>query len=694
MRKRERMAPVLLAVLALVLAPGRPVSAADSAAPPRSPAWPKTIRMGPVSISLDAPGAESFEETKLKAHGAVRVQRPEDAGPIAGTASYEAVVRVDRAARTVTLVSVEVPSVDLGGARPALARRVATRIGIALTRQKPRLPLDDVLAAVRLAGRPADGAPKLNNEPPRVLFETEPAILLTYDGAPRFRSVEGSSLERAMNTPFLVLHDSAGGAYYLSGGTSWFRAPDAGGPWSPARDVPPEAIRIAQADLRDAGVATSDVEKARKAAPRSVAKILVATEPTELIVSDGAPRWTPVVPGELETMTSSESEVFRTVSDSRDWVVLSGRWFRSDTMAGPWTYVPPDRLPEVFRKIPKDSPKASVLAYVPGTEAAEEAVADARRPRTAAVRRRDARLSVTYDGEPRFEAVPGTRVEYALNTSTQVLRIGGRYYACDQGIWFAADGPEGPWRVADSVPEDDIRAIPPESPVYNTRFVYVYDATPEVVYVAYTPAYLGSYPYYGAVVFGTGWFYRPWWGAYYYPRPWTWGFHAVYAPMWGWGYGFGWGPAWAGFRYGFGYGWGARWCGPGAFFRPAFRGAAFAGGMVAARGVAAPRSLYASGVNATRAVANPGLASRTASGVGGATRAGGSLGASPTRSAGGVASSRGSATRTSPTARGSSAPAPRSTVQSRGAAPKPGGRPSPKPKVRGPGGKGRGGKKP
>src|SRR5262245_17956066 len=31
------------------------------------------------------------------------------------------------------------------------------------------------------------------------------------------------------------------------------------------------------------------------------------------------------------------------------------------------------------------------------------------------------------------------------------------------------------------------------------------------------------------------------------------------------------GAAWAGFRFGFGFGWGARWCGPGAFFRPAFR---------------------------------------------------------------------------------------------------------------------------
>jgi hypothetical protein len=125
------------------------------------------------------------------------------------------------------------------------------------------------------------------------------------------------------------------------------------------------------------------------------------------------------------------------------------------------------------------------------------------------------------------------------------------------------------------------------------------------VYDAYTPAYLGSYPYYGTVVFGTGWFYRPWWGAWYYPRPWTWGFHARWEAGWGWGWGFGWGPAWAGFRWGFGWGWGGWWCGPGAFFRPAFRN------VNVTRNVTVTRNLYASGANATRVVSPRGAAAQT-----------------------------------------------------------------------------------
>jgi len=70
--------------------------------------------------------------------------------------------------------------------------------------------------------------------------------------------------------------------------------------------------------------------------------------------------------------------------------------------------------------------------------------------------------------------------------------------------------------------------------------VKVYDVTPEVVYVGYTPGYYGSYYYHGSVVYGTGWRYNPWYGPYYYPRYPTWGFHVTYNPWYGWGVGVSW----------------------------------------------------------------------------------------------------------------------------------------------------------
>ncbi len=62
-------------------------------------------------------------------------------------------------------------------------------------------------------------------------------------------------------------------------------------------------------------------------------------------------------------------------------------------------------------------------------------------------------------------------------------------------------------------------------------YVYVYDSTPEVVYVGYYPGYTGSYLYNGCVVYGTGWYYRPWHGRYYYPRYRTWGIQRALEPV-------------------------------------------------------------------------------------------------------------------------------------------------------------------
>ena len=121
--------------------------------------------------------------------------------------------------------------------------------------------------------------------------------------------------------------------------------------------------------------------------------------------------------------------------------------------------------------------------------------------------------------------------------------------------------PTGPWQVADTIPEDEINKIPPSSPVYNTTYVEVYESTPEVVYVGYRPGYMWSFPYYGVPVYGTGWYYPPYWGSYYYPRPPTWGLHVGYNPWTGWNVGV----SWSNGFFSFGASWGGGWHGP---YRP------------------------------------------------------------------------------------------------------------------------------
>jgi hypothetical protein len=121
---------------------------------------------------------------------------------------------------------------------------------------------------------------------------------------------------------------------------------------------------------------------------------------------------------------------------------------------------------------------------------------------------------------------------YAANTPYSVIRIDNMYYMCHEAIWYVANAPSGPWTVSVSIP-NVIYTIPPSCPVYNVTYVYVYDYTPEVVYIGYYPGYYGSYVYGGTVVYGTGYVYAGWYGSVYYARPATWGYSVHYNPYTG-----------------------------------------------------------------------------------------------------------------------------------------------------------------
>jgi hypothetical protein len=151
------------------------------------------------------------------------------------------------------------------------------------------------------------------------------------------------------------------------------------------------------------------------------------------------------------------------------------------------------------------------------------------------VQRNEAKLEVQYYGPPNFQPIVGTDMEYAVNTPSEVIHAEGRYYAVRHGVWFVGDVPEGPWAVADMIPAC-IYTIPPSSPLFHVRYAYVYGATPEFVYVGYTPGYLGAFVSDGVVVFGTGWWYPGvFCGDFWCGWPWTWGFGFQFS-CWGGGW--------------------------------------------------------------------------------------------------------------------------------------------------------------
>jgi hypothetical protein len=478
---------------------------------------------------------------------------------------YTEQIEIDRDSSTVAARRLDVTKVRLPGITPEEASRYETLVETQAAGWDLSGSLEELRAGLAAAEQERASVAGLDNAPPRILFHDRRAILVVYDGAPTLEPIKGSNLRRVVNTPYAVVFDPRRRDYYLNGANLWYRAKDPLGPWTSVLS-PPAAIReIVPPD-------TSTYDQVEGPPP----EVLTATEPTELIATDGPARYAPLVEDELLYLTNTESDVVLEVSTQNLYVLISGRWFRAPSTDGPWTFVRGDELPASFKLVPLDSPKGNILASVAGTDQAEDAIADAEIPQTSAIQRGDRSFEATYDGDPQFEPIEGTDLQYAVNTDAEIILADGRYYACDQGVWYISDDPYGPWSVSDTRPLG-LEDIPPSCPVYDVRYVYIYDSTPEVVYDGYLPGYLGCYPYYGTVVYGTGYRYGTWRTRdHYYPRRFTWGFHARYNP---------WLSRWS---FGFSYGTGflrvgtrwrsdpsiaptrvrSRWFGPGGYRRP------------------------------------------------------------------------------------------------------------------------------
>ena len=118
------------------------------------------------------------------------------------------------------------------------------------------------------------------------------------------------------------------------------------------------------------------------------------------------------------------------------FVLFSGRWFSAPGLAGPWVYATPN-LPATFALIPADGPQADVLASVPGTAQAQEAVITAQIPQQTSLPK-SSTTTVTYVGAPNFAPIAGTNMTYAVNTYAQVIGANGLYYACVNGAWYVS----------------------------------------------------------------------------------------------------------------------------------------------------------------------------------------------------------------------------------------------------------------
>ena len=539
----------------------------------REPPWPRTMTAPDATLTLYQPQPDSWNGYTLRARLAARAETGGKTSRVYyGVIEIEAGTLTDKGRRAVMVDKAKVIDAEFPAATPAQRQAWGQAAAQELSSKSRNLALDRLEAALAANDAvAADNRASLRNTPPRILFSSVPAVLVYIDGAPDYRALEGTSFQRVLNTRPLLLRDNRA-VHYLKVFDGWLSAPAITGPW--------RVVEQPGAELRDA------FDKAQRArlidplrgqpvpgetAPRlaqQVPAIVVATVPTELIVTEGAPNYAPIAGTQLLYVTNTRGHVFRDGADNKMYVLAAGRWFRAADENGPWEFVGADRLSPEFARIPDTSPKENVKASVAGTAQAREAAIAANIAQTAQIKIAGTTMTPPqFDGEPVLRRIEGTDLDYVANTATPLIRVAPqRFFALENGVWFSANTARGPWSVATEVPAS-IYSIPPSSALYYVTFAHVYAAGADSVQVGYTPGYLGMLvdPVSHVVVHGTGYVYPPWIGSVWYGAPSTYGFGAAttFTPWTGWAPGFGFGWAWGSDTAATGWGWGVYpWWGP------------------------------------------------------------------------------------------------------------------------------------
>jgi len=517
--------------------------------------FPRTVPLNRGTVTIYAPQVDQLDDNGIHFRAALAYRATADAEPVFGAGWFESPVVIDSARRTVHPSELKLTESRFPDGTDDIQAELAMVLALQSPRWNLELPLDEIDTALKTGALEKQD---LNTKPPKVFYRDHPALLITIDGDPVLRDIENSSLKAVINTPYPLISD--GRYYYLNAAKDvWYRSVEATGPYT--FDASPPSNIAAMVKPEDN--AASAEQPAETVTASNAPEIVVSTEPAELIVTDGPAAFVPLV-DDLLVLQNSDDDVFMDVGTQDFYIVLAGRWYRSASLTGPWSFQASDKLPAAFANIPQDSDQADSRVYVAGTEEANEAVLDAQVPQTAAVQRGVVDIDVQYDGDPVYQPVDGTDLVYIRNTGSTVLVSDGYYYLVQDGVWYVSSRPNGPWQVSDYRPAQVDRILP-SSPVYNAKYVYVYDSTPDVVYVGYTPGYIGSYVYGPTIFYGTGWYYRPWVSPYYYyPRFSTWGFNVSYNPWYGWGFGLSW--SWG--PFGVGYWSGGYWHHNHYWYRP------------------------------------------------------------------------------------------------------------------------------
>jgi hypothetical protein len=528
-------APAAKAPAAKAPPAARPAGAAAPAAP--DGAWPRayTTASG-AALTVYQPQVASWTDQKHIVFYNAMAYLPKGAKePALGTVKVESETSVALDERLVSFSELKIAEPSFPTLDREQVRSVVEEIAASVPLEQRVIALDRVLANIDTSQILPKNVEGVKADPPPIFFSQTPAVLVNIDSEPIWAPIAQTDLKSAVNTNWDLFSHEPTRTFYLRHDKVWLKAAEVKGPWAPAGDLPESFTKLpADENWKDVKASVPGQKVSASQAP----KVFVSLQPAELILLRGKPSYL-AVPGTsgLLWVNNTDSDVFRAGLTGPVYFLVAGRWFSAPDFTGPWTFATPT-LPADFRKIPVEHARSRVLASVPGTRQAAEAILLAQIPQTASVSKTVAAPEVAYQGgAPQFQPIEQTTVERAVNTDKDILKVGDLYYMCFQGVWFMSTAPSGPWAVTGEVPKQ-IYEIPVSSPAHAVTYVTVEETNNDAVVFATAAAFTGAMVAFGCVVWGSGYYYPPYYGfgggyPYYYPHYPTYGYGAAYNPWTG-----------------------------------------------------------------------------------------------------------------------------------------------------------------
>jgi hypothetical protein len=499
-------------------------------APAQDPGWPRQIVKPGGTLIIYQPQIDNWKDLSTITWRQAFQLTPTGGKQVVGAVSFNGTTSVDTATHMVLFYDINVSNTYFPSLSPASSAQM-DQLFRTFVPPYVNISLDRVVAYVP---KPQDvKTVELNNAPPLIFVSCAPAILLGIDGQGVFADLPHTDLKSVVTTTWPLFQDKSNSQYYLLVNNIWLTAGELNGPWPRTMNVPRDFKKLPNSG--------KFAEVLKAIPPPQIANPIIpgvfyATSPAEVILFDGQPTYTPISGTQLSFANNTDSPLFLYSPAQTYYYLAAGRWFSASSLDGPWSFASLS-LPSDFANIPLTSPASAILASVPGTDEAKDAVLIAQIPTTMILNPTTAaaQARVSYSGPPEFAPITGTSLQYATNTVDKVIQVGDVYYLCLQGVWFMSTTPNGPWTTATSVPQV-IYTIPPSSPVYNVTYVTQTTTSNGNISASYTAGYLGAFVMgaaVGAVICsGTGYYYPPFIG---YP-PMGYPYYHPYATPYGYGY--------------------------------------------------------------------------------------------------------------------------------------------------------------